>query len=102
MCEVYRLPPSIDYGMLSHPKDYTYLIPAIIPWQTHTLQMPISAQQWRVAVGQVNAYRSLRPHVTGQPKMKLTSLDVLLFILTALLGATLSGDGGGETGEKSE
>ena len=64
--------------------------------------MPISAQQWRLAVGQVNASRSLWPHVTGQPKMKLTSLDVLLFILTALLGAILSGDGGRRIGEKSE
>ena len=64
--------------------------------------MPISAQQWRLAVGQANASRSLWPLVTGQPKMKLTSLDVLLFILTALMGATLSGDGGRGTGENSE
>ena len=69
---------------------------------THTPQMPISTQQWRLAVGKVNASRSLRPHVTGQPKMKLTSVDVLLFILTAPLGAILSGDGGRRTGERSE
>ena len=69
----------------------------------NTPQMPISAQQWRVSVGQVNASRSLRPHVTGQPKMKLTSWDVLLFILTVVLGALLlSGDGGRGTGERSE
>ena len=30
--------------------------------------------------------------VSGQPRIKLTSLDVFLFILTALLGAILSGD----------
>ena len=69
---------------------------------TYTPQMPISAQQWRLAVGRVNASRSLRPRVTGQPKMKLTSLDVLLFILTILLGAILSGDGGRGTRERSE
>ena len=69
----------------------------------HTPQMPISAQQWRVAVGRINASQSLRPRVTGQLKMKLTSWDVLLFILTALLGAiVLSGDGGRRAGEKSE
>ena len=72
--------------------------------------MPISAQQWRIAVGQANASRSLRPCVTGQPKMKWMSWDILLFDLTSLLGAillgaTLShppGDGGRETSEKSE
>ena len=64
--------------------------------------MPISAQQWRLAVGQANASRSLCPCVTGQPKMKWTSLDVLLFILTTLLGAILSGDGGRGIGERSE
>ena len=74
---------------------------------THIPQMPISAQQWRVAVGQANASRSLRPCVTGQPKMKLTSWNILLFVLTSLLGAillgaTLSKDGGRETSEKSE
>ena len=69
---------------------------------TQDPQMPISAQQWRLAVGQANAFRSIQPRVTGQPKMKLTSLDVLLFILTALLGVILSGDGGRGTGEKSE
>ena len=70
---------------------------------THTSQMPISAQQWRMAVGQGNASRSLRPHVTGKPKMKLTSWDVLVFILTALLGAILlSGDGGRGTRGRSE
>ena len=69
----------------------------------HTLQMPISAQQWRLGVGRANASRSLRPQVTGQPKMKLTSWDVLLFILIALLGPILlSVDGGRETGERSE
>ena len=45
--------------------------------------------------------------MTGQPKMKLTSWDVLLFVLTALLGAILlgailSGDGGRVTSERSE
>ena len=79
---------------------------------THIPQMPISAQQWRLAVGQANASRSLRPYVTGQPKMKLTSWDVLLFILTSLqgailleailMGATLSKDSGREMSEKSE
>ena len=69
---------------------------------THTPQMPISAQQWRISVGQVNASRFLRPRVTGQPKMKVTSVDVLLFILTALLGVILSGDGGRGTRERSE
>ena len=70
---------------------------------THIPQMPISAQQWRVSVGRANASRSLRPHVTGQPKMKLTSWDVLLFILTVLLGTILlSADGGRGTGERSE
>ena len=70
---------------------------------THTPQMPISAQQWRLAVGQTNASRSLRPHVTGQPKMKLTSWDILLFILTVLLeGILLSGNGGRGTGQRSE
>ena len=79
---------------------------------THIPQMPISAQQWRLAVGQANASRSLRPCVTGQPKMKLISWDVLLFVLTSLLGAILLGailleailskDGGKETSEKSE
>ena len=64
--------------------------------------MPISAEQWRLTVGRVNASRSLRPRVTGQPKMKLTSLDVFLFTLTALLGAILSGDGGRGTIERSE
>ena len=74
--------------------------------------MPISAQQWRLAVVQANASRSLRPCVTGQPKMKWMSWDILLFILTSLLGAillgaillgaTLSKDGGRETSEKSE
>ena len=64
--------------------------------------MPISAEQWRLAVGRANACRSLQPRVTGQPKMKLTSLDVFLFILTALLGAILSGDAGRTTGERSE
>ena len=68
---------------------------------THIPQMPISAQQWRVAVGQANASRSLHHRVTGQPKMKWTSLDVLLFILTTLLGAILSGDGGRGTRERS-
>ena len=83
---------------------------------THIPQMPISAQQWRVVVGQANASRSLRPRVIGQPKMKLTSLDVFLFNLTALLGAKLLGaillgaillgailskDGERETSEKS-
>ena len=79
---------------------------------THIPQMPISAHQWRLAVGQANASRSLRPCVTGQPKMKLTSLDILLFVLTSLLGAillgaillgaTLSKYGGRETSQKSE
>ena len=64
--------------------------------------MPISAQQWRLTVGRVNASQSLRPRVTGQPKMKLTTLEVFLFILTALLGAILSGDGGRGTKERSE
>ena len=50
--------------------------------------------------------------MTGQPKMKLTSWDVLLFILTSLqgailleailMGATLSKDSGREMSEKSE
>ena len=65
--------------------------------------MPISAQQWRLAVGQSNASHSLRLHVTGKPKMKLTIWNVLLFIFTVLLGAILlSEDGGRETGQRSE
>ena len=45
--------------------------------------------------------------MTGQPKMKLTLWDILLFVLTSLLGAillgaTLSKDGEKETSEKSE
>ena len=51
--------------------------------------MPISAQQWRVSVGQANASRSLQYHMTGQPKIKWTPLDALFFLLTALLGALL-------------
>ena len=69
----------------------------------HKPQMPISAQQWRLAVGSANASRSLRPQVTGQPKMKLTKWNILLFMLTVLLGAILlSGEGGRGTGERSE
>ena len=73
---------------------------------THIPQMPISAQQWRLAVGQANAFRSFRPCVIGQPKMKLTLWEVL-FVITSLLGAILLGaipskDGGRETSEKSE
>lgn len=65
--------------------------------------MPISAQQWRLAVGQSNASHSLRLHVTGKPKMKLTIWNVLLFIFTVLLGAILlSEDCGRETGQRSE
>ena len=66
--------------------------------------MPISTQQWRLAVGRINASRSFRPHVIGQPKMKLTTWDMLLFILTVLLGAILqlSVDGGRGTGESGE
>ena len=70
---------------------------------THKPQMPISAQQWRLAVGRANASRSLTPQVTGQPKMKLTKWNILMFIVTVLLGTImLSGDGGRGTGEKSE
>ena len=72
---------------------------------THTPQMPISAQQWRLAVGRANASRSLRPQVTGQPKMKLTSWHILIFILNALLGAILvllSVNGVRGTGDRSE
>ena len=72
---------------------------------THKPQMPISTQQWRLSVGRANASRSLRPLVTGQPKMKLTSWHILIFIINALLGAILvllSLDGGRGTGERSE
>ena len=56
---------------------------------TLCLQMPISAEQWRVSVGQGNASRSLRPRVTSQSKRKLTPWDILVFFFTALLGAVL-------------
>ena len=70
---------------------------------THTPQMPISAQQWRVAVGRINASQFLWPHVTDQPKTKLTSWEVICFILTALLGALLlSRYDGKATGKRSE
>lgn len=51
--------------------------------------MPISAEQWRVSVGRVNASRSLKPCVTGQFRRKLTSWDELFFFITAILGAVL-------------
>ena len=95
----------LDYGTLSHPKNCTANpINNTMVKHIHTPQMPISAQQWRNAVGRVNASRSLRPRVTGQPRMKLTltSLDILVFILTTLLGAILSNIGGREAGERSE
>ena len=107
-CATYRLLPSTDYGCLHIFKT------VLIKWglllsismvkhtHIHIPQMPISAQQWRLAVGRVNASQSLQSRVTGQPKMKLTSLHILLCILTALLGAVLYGDGGKRTGERSE
>ena len=67
----------------------------------HKPQMPISAQQWCLAVGRFNASRSLRPLVTGQPKMKLTSWRILIFILNVVL-VLLSVDGGKGTRERSE
>ena len=62
---------------------------------THTSQMPISTQQWRVAVGQVNASQSIW--------RKMTAMGIFLFFLTALLGAILLlGNGGRGTGQMSE
>ena len=69
----------------------------------HTSQMPISAQQWRVAVGQVNASQSIWPCISRQPKRKMTAMGIFLFFLTALLGAILLlGNGGMGTGQMSE
>lgn len=64
-------------------------------------QMPICAQQWRVAVGQVNASKSLRPCINSQPKRKVTSIGIIFFFLTALLEAILLLSGGG-AGQMSE
>ena len=63
----------------------------------HFLQMPISAEQWRAAVGAANASR--RPY---QPKHRLP-WDVFMLIITALLVSTLLPGGGGRgTGSRSE
>ena len=71
------------------------ILPLITTVNTHTHipQMPISAQQSRLAIGRANAFRSLRSHMTGQSKMKLTSWDVFLFTFTSLMRVLLSGDG---------
>ena len=59
--------------------------------------MPISAEQWRAAVGAANASR--RPY---QPKHRLP-WDVFMLIITALLVSTLLPGGGGRgTGSRSE
>ena len=66
---------------------------------TRTAQMPISAEQWRVSVGLVDASRSLRPRVTCQPKTNLTWTCLLTALLVAVL---LTGNGLRGTGSGSE
>ena len=51
--------------------------------------MPISAEQWRAAVGAANASR--RP---CQPKHRLQPWDVFMLIITSLLVSTLLPGGG--------
>ena len=61
----------------------------------HLLQMPISAEQWRTAVGAINASR--RP---CQTKRMLPCWEIFLCLLAALLVSTLLPGGGG--GSRSE
>ena len=62
------------------------------------LQMPISTEQWRAAVGAANASR--RP---CQAKHRLHPWDVFMLIITALLVSTLLPGGGGRgTGSRRE
>ena len=56
---------------------------------THILKMPISAEQWRVSVGAINASR--RP---CQSNKRWMCWEVFLLLLTALLVSTLLPGGG--------
>ena len=65
---------------------------------THILKMPISAEQWRVSVGAMNASR--RP---CQLNKRWMCWEVFLLLLTALLVSTLLPRGGWRgTGSRSE
>ena len=88
--------------LISHsalPRTYPYLQPCTLSHMhthihspnmyTHILKMPISAEQWRVSVGAINASR--RP---CQSNKRWMCWEVFLLLLTALLVSTLLPGGG--------